>query len=78
MEFDIETLREIQVYAYVVVTGLLVVVFYAYIYHIYNSDKKGKTNYELNAKLALYDALDSTPINGIKKTKNGVNNELVK
>ncbi len=78
MEFDIERLREIQVYAYVVVTGLLVVVFYAYIYHIYNSDKKGLTNYEINAKLALDDALDSTPINGILKTKNGVNNELVK
>jgi len=77
MEFDIETLREIQVYAYVVVTGLLVVVFYAYIYYIYSSDKKGMTNYEINAKLALYDTLDSTPINDIIK-KNGVNNELVK
>lgn len=62
MEFDIESLREIQVYAYVVVTGVLVFIFYSYIYHIYSSDKKGVTDYEKNAQIALDDDIDSTPV----------------
>lgn len=75
MEFDIEFLREIQVYLYVVVTGILVLVFYLYIYYLYSSDKKGKTNYEKNANIALYDDIHSTPVESrpLEDKNNGAN-----
>jgi len=74
LEFDVETLREVQVYAYVIVTGVLSVIFYLYIYHLYSSDKNGTSDYEKNSHIALDDTLESTPIDDIKKDKkNGVN-----
>ena len=75
MEFDVETLREVQVYAYVIVTGVLSVIFYLYIYHLYSSDKNGTSDYEKNSHIALDDSLDSVPLSGIvnKDKKNGVN-----
>lgn len=76
MEFNVETLKEIQAYAYFAFTGLLCVILYSYIYHLYSSDKKGKTNYEKYSNIALDDDIDSTPIiKDIKtdKTKIGAN-----
>ena len=75
MEFNVEFLREVQVYAYVIVTGLLVVMLYSYIYHLYSGDKKGTTDYERNAKIALDDNINSTPISGasFEDKNNGAN-----
>ncbi|OUR71736.1 cytochrome c oxidase, cbb3-type, CcoQ subunit [Arcobacter sp. 31_11_sub10_T18] len=76
MEFNVETLKEVQAYAYFAFTGLLCVILYSYIYHLYSSDKKGKTNYESYSNIALDDDIDSTPIKkDIKtdKTKIGAN-----
>jgi len=76
LEFNVETLKEIQAYAYFAFTGLLCVILYSYIYHLYSSDKKGKTNYEKFSNIALDDDIDSTPIKkDLKnaKTKIGAN-----
>ena len=62
MEFNVDTLKEVQAYAYFAFTGLLCVILYSYIYHLYSSDKKGKTNYEKYSNIALDDDIDSTPI----------------
>jgi cytochrome c oxidase cbb3-type subunit 4 len=55
-------IRELQGYAYFFMTVLLVVVLYAYIVHLYRSEKKGERDYEKYGKLALDDEIDSTPI----------------
>ena len=62
MEFDLQTLQTIQVYAYLIVAGLMVFVFYYYIYYIYSSEKKGVNNYEKYANIALDDEVTSTPV----------------
>lgn len=59
---ELESLKEIQAYAYFVFTGLLCVILYAYIYHLYSSEKKGEKNYEKFSNIALDDEVDSTPI----------------
>ncbi|WDL75234.1 cytochrome c oxidase, cbb3-type, CcoQ subunit [Helicobacter winghamensis] len=53
-----ETIQIIQGYAYWFITLLLVVLLYAYIYHLYKSQKSGKIDYEKYARLALDDELD--------------------
>ncbi len=77
MELSVETLKEIQAYAYFFFTALLCVILYAYIYHLYNSEKKGDKNYEKFSNIALDDEVDSTPIqkdsNDEHKQKNGAN-----
>ncbi|WP_299546257.1 cytochrome c oxidase, cbb3-type, CcoQ subunit [uncultured Helicobacter sp.] len=55
---EYETIQIIQGYAYWFITLLLVVLLYAYIYHLYKSQKSGKIDYEKYARLALDDELD--------------------
>jgi len=62
MELDLQTLQTFQVYAYIVVAGIMVVIFYSYIYHIYSSEKKGINDYEKYSQIALDDDIDSTPV----------------
>ena len=62
MSLDIETAYAIQGYAYVVATGICVVLLYGYIYHLYSSEKKGTRDYEKYANIALDDEPDSKPI----------------
>jgi len=57
-----ETIREIQAYAYVVATVFLVVMMYSYLYHLYRAEKKGTRNYEKYGDLALHDSIDDAPI----------------
>ena len=59
---SMETIREIQAYAYVVATVFLVVVMYSYLYHLYRAEKKGTRNYEKYGNLALHDSIDDAPI----------------
>ena len=58
---EIETLMAIREWAYVIFTGLMVVLLYSYIYYLYSSEKKGEKDYEKFAKIALDDNVDSTP-----------------
>lgn len=77
MEFSVETLKEIQAYAYFAFTGLLCVILYAYIYHLYSSEKKGEKNFEKYSNIAIDDEVDSTPVkkdsDDEQKQKNGAN-----
>ena len=57
-----DTIREIQAYAYVAATVFLVVMMYSYLYHLYRAEKKGTRNYEQYGKIALNDNIDDAPI----------------
>lgn len=57
-----ETIREIQAYAYVVATVFLVVIMYSYLYHLYRAEKKGTRNYEQYGNIALHDDINDAPI----------------
>lgn len=64
-----ETIIEYQKIIYLVVTLLLVVFLYGYIYHLYSSQRKGIKDYEKYANLALNDNLDDELIEPRNKTK---------
>ncbi|TLD81401.1 cytochrome c oxidase, cbb3-type, CcoQ subunit [Helicobacter sp. MIT 11-5569] len=55
---EYETIQVVQAYAYWFITLLLVVLLYAYIYHLYKSQRSGKIDYEKYARLALDDELN--------------------
>lgn len=57
----------IQAYAYFFFTAFLVVVLYAYIYHLYSSQRKGKRDYEKYGNIALHDEINDQPIEKISK-----------
>jgi cytochrome c oxidase cbb3-type subunit 4 len=56
------SLVEIQAYAYVFLTALLVFLLYGYIFHLYRSQKNGIRDYEKYGNIALDDELISKPI----------------
>ena len=62
MEFDVQTLQTYQVYGYLVIAGICVVIFYYYIYYVYSSEKKGLQDFEKYANIALDDEVTSTPV----------------
>ncbi|MDY2585089.1 cytochrome c oxidase, cbb3-type, CcoQ subunit [Helicobacter sp.] len=73
---EYETIQIIQAYAYWFISLLLVVLLYAYIYHLYKSQRQGKIDYEKYARLALDDGLDDRLIekrNGQDKKEGEVN-----
>lgn len=71
---EIETIRELQAYGYILMIVLLAVGLYAYIYHLYKTQKEGKRDYEKYSNLALHDEIDSTPVEKhIKKNEEGAN-----
>jgi len=55
-------IRELQAYATVITTGVLVVVLYSYIIHLYRSEKKGERDYEKYGNIALDDDITSVPV----------------
>ena len=56
------SMDELTIYAYVIGSGITVVVFYSYIVYLYRSEKQGKKDYEKYGKIALDDEIDSTPV----------------
>ncbi len=58
----LEFLVEARAYIYLIVTILLVVFLYSYIYHMYSMQRSGKKDYEKYARLALDDGILDTPI----------------
>lgn len=56
-----------QAYGYFFFTAFLVVVLYAYIYHLYSSQKKGTRDYEKYGNIALQDDITDPPIEEISK-----------
>lgn len=75
-----ENIREIQAYAYFFFTLFLVIVLYAYILHLYRSEKKGLRDYEQYGNMALDDELDDKPVEPLEKKENkkGAVDELAK
>jgi len=56
-----------QAYGYFFFTTFLVVVLYAYIYHLYSSQRKGTRDYEKYGNIALHDDITDQPIEEISK-----------
>jgi cytochrome c oxidase cbb3-type subunit 4 len=56
-----------QAYAYFFFTAFMVVVLYAYIYHLYSSQWKGKRDYEKYGDLALHDEIGDRLIETISE-----------
>ncbi|MFH0710664.1 MAG: cytochrome c oxidase, cbb3-type, CcoQ subunit [Pseudomonadota bacterium] len=56
-----------QAYGYFFFTAFLVVVLYAYIYHLYSSQRKGTRDYEKYGNIALHDDITDQPIEEISK-----------
>jgi cytochrome c oxidase cbb3-type subunit 4 len=48
-------IAQLQAYGYFALTAFLVVILYAYIYHLYSSQKKGTRDYEKYGNMALHD-----------------------
>lgn len=65
----LEFLIEARAYIYLVVTILLVIFLYSYIYHLYSVQRSGKKDYEKYARLALDDSILDTPIEPRKTNK---------
>ena len=63
-------LQQLQIYGYVIMTGVLVVVLYSYIVYLYRSEKKGEKDYEKYGNLALDDELDSKILEENPKLEN--------
>ena len=60
-------IAQIQAYAYFFFTGFLVVVLYAYIYHLYSAQKKGTRDYEKYGNIALNDNITDKPVEEVSK-----------
>ena len=63
-------IQQLQIYGYVIMTGILVVVLYSYIVYLYRSEKKGERDYEKYGTLALDDELDSEILEKNPKLEN--------
>jgi len=61
-----EAIRELQAYGYAFGSVIFAIVFYAYVYHIYTSKKRGGKDYEKYANMALNDNISDSPIEKIK------------
>jgi cytochrome c oxidase cbb3-type subunit 4 len=62
LDIFIDFLVEYQAYLYFFFVCFLVIVLYAYIFHLYKSERDGTRDYEKYGRLALDDELDSTPL----------------
>ncbi len=59
---DIQELIRYQGYGYFFLVTFLTIGLYAYIYHLYKSQRTGRKDYEKYAKLALDDDLTSATL----------------
>jgi len=78
---DMELIRTLQGWGYVSMIFILTIGLYAYIYHLYKSQKSGIKDYEKYANLALNDEIDDCLVEGLysqdeKKINRSVKNEL--
>ena len=62
------SIAELQAYGYVGAMGVLVVISYSYIYHLYMKRKDSDGHdYEEYANLALKDDIDDAPVSSVSK-----------
>ncbi|MEA1983207.1 MAG: CcoQ/FixQ family Cbb3-type cytochrome c oxidase assembly chaperone [Campylobacterota bacterium] len=61
-------IAQLQAYGYFVLTALLAVGLYAYIYHLYTKRKDADGHdYEEYSNMALHDDIADTPVNALSK-----------
>lgn len=65
---EMEAIRVLQAYGYAIGSVLFAIVFYAYVYHLYTSKKRGGKDYEKYANMALDDSISDTPVEKIEPT----------
>ena len=61
-----EAIRELQAYGYAIASVVFAIVFYAYVYHLYTSKKKGGKDYEKYANMALNDSISDSPVEEVE------------
>ncbi|WP_458700157.1 cytochrome c oxidase, cbb3-type, CcoQ subunit [Sulfurospirillum sp. 1307] len=61
-----ETIRELQAYGYAFGSVILAVIFYSYAYYLYSSKKKGGTDYEKYANIALHDDISDSLVEEVE------------
>jgi len=60
-----ELIRNIQGWGYVSMIFILTIGLYAYIYHLYKSQKNGDKDYEKYSKMALDDDINDSPVENL-------------
>lgn len=64
------SIAELQAYGYFVLTFLLVVVLYGYIYHLYTKKRDASgIDYESYSNMALKDDVDDAPVSALSDEK---------
>ena len=63
-----EAIRVLQAYGYAFGSVLFAIVFYAYVYYLYTSKKRGDIDYEKYANIALKDSISDTPVEKMEPT----------
>ena len=64
------SIAELQAYGYFVLTFLLVVVLYGYIYHLYTKKRDADgVDYESYSNMALKDDIDDAPVSALADEK---------
>ena len=66
---------EYQGYLYVLLTAVLALIFYLYIYHLYSSEKSGERNFEKYGGMAIYDDIHDVPVEPMPNRKSKLNKE---
>jgi cytochrome c oxidase cbb3-type subunit 4 len=63
-------IAEIQAYGYFILTFLLVLVLYGYIYHLYTKKRDADgVDYESYSNMALKDDIDDAPVSALSEEK---------
>jgi len=63
-------IAQLQAYGYFVLVTMLVIILYAYIYHLYTARKDADgIDYEEFSNIALHDDIADTPVSRISKTQ---------
>lgn len=75
---DAEAIRTFASYGYKFFIVFLAVVLYAYIYHLYHSEKTGRRNYEKYGNLALNDTLEDEILESRSTESENANKEVEK
>jgi len=72
---DMELIRNIQGWGYVSMIFILTIGLYAYIYHLYKSQRDGVKDYEKYSNMALNDDIDDVLVEAKDPHKNVKDNK---
>ena len=70
-----EFIRNLQGWGYVSMIFIITIGLYAYIYHLYKSQRDGTRDYEKYSNMALNDELDDAPVEDLYPRNNKKDNE---